>query len=62
MHIDLDECLALDALDYIETVTMIRERNRQFFQSHWMIVSMTIKELYQKFVSNFPADVVSLPF
>ena len=46
------------SLNYIDTESMVRQRNKSFFQSHWLIVNLEIKKLYQEFVNNYPEDVV----
>ena len=36
----------------LNMITLITQRNRPFGQSLWMITTVTLKELYQEFISS----------
>jgi len=39
-------------LQFADTVTIMQQRNRPFYQNHWLITNLTFKELYQKYLVN----------
>ena len=47
-------------LDFVETTTIIvNKRKQKFYQSHWHIANLTIKQLYHKYLITYPQSVVS---
>ena len=50
-------------LDFVDTTSVVKQRNRNLFESNWYIItvdSKTFKELYHKFVIENPMICVSL--
>ena len=47
-------------LNFVDTATIIQQRNRNFYESHWYIVNVTYKELYQKYIKDHPNELVSI--
>jgi hypothetical protein len=46
-------------LDFVDTVTIIKQRQREFYQNR-CILTLTIKELYLKYLQSLPDNAVSL--
>ena len=49
-----------NGLDFVSTVSVIQQRNRNVFLSQWFIINVTIKELFLKYVSSNSEMPVSL--
>ena len=47
-------------LNYVDTVNIIQQRNRNIYLSHWYIINVTYKELFQKYVKDHPDETVSI--
>ena len=45
-------------LEYIDTVTIIKQRNCTFFQNHWLITSLTMRQLFQNYLSQNESHIV----
>jgi len=54
-----DKARIQNELEFVETTTIILKRNQKFYQSHWYIANLTIKELFQKYTLANPESVVS---
>ena len=39
-------------LDFVDTVVLIQQRNRTFYESNWHVVDVTFKELYHQYCSE----------
>lgn len=39
-------------LEFVDTVTVIQQRNRPFYLNHWYITTLTFKELYQRYITS----------
>ena len=46
-------------LDYVDTISIIRQRNRHFYESNWYITNETFKALYSKYIQDNTANCVS---
>ena len=49
-----------NGLDFVSTVSVIQQRNRNVFLSQWFIINVTIKELFLKYIKSNPEVPVSL--
>ena len=49
-----------NGLDFVDTVSIVQQRNRNFFLSQWFIINVTIKELFLKYIKSNPEVPVSL--
>ena len=46
-------------LDYVDTISIIKQRNRHFYESNWYITNETFKALYSKYIQDNTANCVS---
>ena len=49
-----------NGLDFVDTVSIVQQRNRNFFLSKWFIINVRIKELFLKYTKSNPEVPVSL--
>ena len=40
-------------------VTIIKQHKKPFYESHWMIMTSTIKQLYDRYLQENPTKTVS---
>ena len=46
-------------LNFVDTATEIRQHNKTFTVSHWYIMNDTLKNLWMKYLKEFPRTPVS---
>ena len=49
-----------NGLEFIDTISIVQQRNRNFLLSQWFIINVTIKELFLKYIKSNPEVPVSL--
>ena len=47
-------------LNFVDTTSIIQQRNRSFYLSNWFIINITIKEFYVNYIKSHPDMAVSL--
>ena len=49
-----------NGLEFVDTDSIVQQRNRNFFLSQWFMINVTIKELFLKYIKSNPEVPVSL--